>query len=251
MKQQSDRLRIARLAAGHKTVRDAAERFGWKYSTYNAHETGQNKFREDAARDYAKAFKVDAAWLMCLTDEPGGRFAESKSTPQLTIGRKVSRIDAPLKGILQSGVFRDLNDPTFSSEDVVTVMRDPEFPLVRHLAFDVADDAMNSVYPRGIFAGDKVIGIDIDDAGADIELEVGMIVVLERLRDNGQLRELTLRLVDDWDGKRVYRPDSKSGKYSTFTINDGIDDEGVAIKVICVVNQVQHQIWPRLSASRR
>lgn len=61
---QALRLRTARATAGYKTAADAITRFGWKASTYMAHENSQNGFRSDVARVYAKAFKVSAAWLM-------------------------------------------------------------------------------------------------------------------------------------------------------------------------------------------
>lgn len=59
-----DRLRRARLLAGYDTARAAIERFGWKASTYRAHENGQNKFRASDARAYAQAFKVSSSWLL-------------------------------------------------------------------------------------------------------------------------------------------------------------------------------------------
>lgn len=59
-----DRLRRARLLAGFDTARAAIERFGWKASTYRAHENGQNKFRASDAGAYARAYKTSSAWLL-------------------------------------------------------------------------------------------------------------------------------------------------------------------------------------------
>lgn len=59
-----DRLRRARLLAGFDTARAAIERFGWKASTYRAHENGQNKFGASDARAYARAYKVRSSWLL-------------------------------------------------------------------------------------------------------------------------------------------------------------------------------------------
>jgi transcriptional regulator with XRE-family HTH domain len=58
------RLREARKAAGFATGQDAASRFGWNYPTYAGHENGSRGMRADALRVYARAFKVDALWLM-------------------------------------------------------------------------------------------------------------------------------------------------------------------------------------------
>lgn len=61
---QAQRLRAARLGRGFQTAAAAIARFGWKQSTYLAHENGQNGIKADAALDYGKAFKVDPAWLL-------------------------------------------------------------------------------------------------------------------------------------------------------------------------------------------
>lgn len=58
------RLRLAREKAGFKSAAEAIERFGWKASTYLAHENGQNGIRADKAAVYADAFKVTVGWLL-------------------------------------------------------------------------------------------------------------------------------------------------------------------------------------------
>jgi transcriptional regulator with XRE-family HTH domain len=58
------RLKAAREAAGFSSARSAAQRHGWKESTYAAHENGQNKLKPDVAIEYAKAFNTTADWLM-------------------------------------------------------------------------------------------------------------------------------------------------------------------------------------------
>ncbi|HVZ18053.1 MAG TPA: S24 family peptidase [Terriglobales bacterium] len=62
--EQATRLRQAREDAGFKTAAAAIERFGWKQSTYLAHENGQNGLKVASAEQYAKAFGVDSAWLL-------------------------------------------------------------------------------------------------------------------------------------------------------------------------------------------
>jgi phage repressor protein C with HTH and peptisase S24 domain len=65
-----DRLRRARTEAGFSSARAAALRFGWKPSTYAAHENGQNRFDETVAREYARRFKVSPGWLLGLETPP-------------------------------------------------------------------------------------------------------------------------------------------------------------------------------------
>jgi phage repressor protein C with HTH and peptisase S24 domain len=58
------RLKAARVAASFRTATEASSAFGWKLSTYRAHENGQNQFDTKTALIYSQAFKVSAAWLL-------------------------------------------------------------------------------------------------------------------------------------------------------------------------------------------
>jgi len=61
---QSERLRWARNQAGYAVAADAIAAFGWKASTYHAHENGQNGLSVEAAGRYGAAYKVRAGWLL-------------------------------------------------------------------------------------------------------------------------------------------------------------------------------------------
>ncbi|MET4842659.1 helix-turn-helix domain-containing protein [Bradyrhizobium japonicum] len=60
---RANRLHAARKAAGFRSAREAAVRFGWPPKTYQAHETANLFFDEAAGRAYAEAFGVSAGWL--------------------------------------------------------------------------------------------------------------------------------------------------------------------------------------------
>lgn len=62
--EQGTRLRQARRAAGYQTATAATDRFGWKHSTYAAHENGQNGVPPGAAVRYGRAYKVDPGWIL-------------------------------------------------------------------------------------------------------------------------------------------------------------------------------------------
>lgn len=70
-KTMHDRLKISRQKAGYRSASQAIGYFGWKPSTYRAHENGQNPFRPSDAQEYARAYDVSAAWLLTgETDAP-------------------------------------------------------------------------------------------------------------------------------------------------------------------------------------
>lgn len=89
MEKMSDRLKQARQAAKFPSARGAAIRFGWKHSTYAAHENGQNEFDAEAAEIYGRAFKVSAAWLL-LGEGQRERRATVKVMGRIGAGAEIS-----------------------------------------------------------------------------------------------------------------------------------------------------------------
>lgn len=59
-----ERLRNARIAAGHATAKAAAAARGWNVSTFHAHENGSRAFSWERAVVYAAALNVSPEWLM-------------------------------------------------------------------------------------------------------------------------------------------------------------------------------------------
>ena len=58
-----DRLKRARMRH-FDTAAEAARSLGIAYSTYAAHENGQNDISVESARFYSRAFKVPAGWIL-------------------------------------------------------------------------------------------------------------------------------------------------------------------------------------------
>jgi hypothetical protein len=58
------RLRRARLAAGHRSAKAAADHFGWKVDRYEQHEGRRRNITFDQAIRYATTFGIDAASLI-------------------------------------------------------------------------------------------------------------------------------------------------------------------------------------------
>jgi len=68
-KLSAERLLSARAAAGFRSARSAAIRFGWTIPTYGAHENGTNGFSPSDAQKYGDAFNVNWKWLMLLSEQ--------------------------------------------------------------------------------------------------------------------------------------------------------------------------------------
>ncbi|MEH3146856.1 MAG: peptidase S24 [Methylobacterium frigidaeris] len=72
--EQGERLRLARIAAGYRSAREAALQSVWPESTYRAHETGTRTIGQDDAERYAAQFRrcgvaVTAKGLLFGDDE--------------------------------------------------------------------------------------------------------------------------------------------------------------------------------------
>ncbi|WP_276200603.1 S24 family peptidase [Chelatococcus sp. XZ-Ab1] len=129
--EMGDRLRRARIEAGFSSAMGAAKRFGWSPSTYAAHENGQNRFDEKAARKYAEAFKTSAAWL--LTGEGEG----------LTSGHTV-----PIMGYIGAGAEIQPEFEQVPPEGLDTV--ELPFPVPDDMiGLEVRGDSMLPAYSDG------------------------------------------------------------------------------------------------------
>lgn len=78
METMGDRLRKSREET-RISARQWAKRHGWPYSTYAAHENGQNDFDEEAAEAYGRALRKSPWWLLSGKGSP---------TPENLVGVK-------------------------------------------------------------------------------------------------------------------------------------------------------------------
>lgn len=73
MSEPKDRLMQARLAAGYKTVAEAARATKLHYQNWSDHEAGRRKIKEHNAKKYATKLKVSWIWLLTGHDAAARR----------------------------------------------------------------------------------------------------------------------------------------------------------------------------------
>ncbi len=168
---QSGRLKQARIAAGYKSARAAALRFHWPEVTFAKHENGERGIGR-AARKYARAFKVDEAWLLGLQEEASSLVRGIPVVGDVAIGRWH---DVDISTTQQIG--ERVSAPAKEDNDD------------ERLAVRLADASMNREFPQGSYA----IYAPADDDTDASEYVVGDVLYIERTR-NG-LREMSLRRV--------------------------------------------------------
>jgi transcriptional regulator with XRE-family HTH domain len=91
----AERLRWAREQHGkYSTPTEAARAFGWTVSTYLGHENGDRSPSRDAARRYARAYRVRWEWLLDNEGQPINGAPIVKIIGQVDAGGKVAFYDA-------------------------------------------------------------------------------------------------------------------------------------------------------------
>lgn len=186
------RLKEARKKAGFKTASQAIAQFGWRSSTYHAHENGQNRFGVDDAERYARAYGVSVEWLLAEKGE-AAITAEDTSRREHITDKRVSKCGtsglAPLTGFVARGLFREVDAPDMlPKESFRRLPADPRFDIAAQFDLIVQDEKIPDFAFRGDFLRCLKIA-DIQD-----ELAPGDWIILERTAEPN-LIEMTARKV--------------------------------------------------------
>jgi hypothetical protein len=106
LEQVTDRLRHARLRAGFSQRFAAADKFGWSYPDYVAHERGQADVPLQSAKQYAKGFGVSVEWLLYGIGEMDRREQRPRDPTVEELRQEVERLNnenAALLMLLKGG----------------------------------------------------------------------------------------------------------------------------------------------------
>jgi transcriptional regulator with XRE-family HTH domain len=147
------RLRWARQQHGqYPTPTDAAKAFGWTVSTYLGHENGDRNPSRDAAKRYARAYRVRWEWLL---------EGEGNPTTGKSAGRLVGSVDAG------SHVF------LYDNSKILEISETPPGAIATTSALEVMGGSM-----RGIADDGWLIFFD-DDRKVPTPALIGKLCVLQ------------------------------------------------------------------------
>lgn len=212
------RLKMARKDAGYDSAADAAKAFGWKISTYTAHENGQNPIRHEVAERYSKAFRVNPKWIL---------FGED--TAQLsTTDLETDTLE--IMGDVVAGSFREPTAP--ASSGASGMMADPRFPREAQFCLKVHGDSMNACQPTPILDGALIRCLSLEYGG--LPLRTGQIAVIHRTR--GDMVETTLKRVVWIANSFEFRPESSNPAHKTF--RPGPEDDGTTVTAFAIVTGI-------------
>lgn len=148
-------------------------------------------------------------------------------------------VPVPVVGTVEAGTFRAVEDISQEEPEFVLAAQDPQYPSARISAFDVAGDSMNALKPRPIFPGDRVIGINFEDLENRVPIRDGMVVVVERLRDGGHIREWSVKQVELYEDRIEFHPRSTNRKHQPIIVQRDLEaDDGQEVSILAIVRRV-------------
>lgn len=215
------RLQKARREAGYETAADAARAFGWPEITYQAHEADRRGIRPALAAQYARAFKVSAAWI--LTGEE-----------RLSLGvadRKLTQLK--VLGLVEAGAWREAEAMGTDIRSVAAPM-DQRFPKSNQFLLEVRGDSMDRCRPTPLLPGTLLRCIDFKSG--EVTLKSGQIAVVERKRDGGHLIETTVKRVHVFADRVELHPESSNKIHQPIVIrNDWKHQDRTTVEVVAIV----------------
>ena len=210
---------------------ELARRSGVPYDSINKYLRGDtDNPRGPVLNKLADAIGKSHVWLReGIEIEPDGDISPSSA----------KWVPARKAGIVAAGLFREVDEFDQSEPEDITVPRDETFPNARQLTFEVEGDSMNELRPRPILPGDTIVATAYEDIADRVVLRDGMVVVVQRERDGGQMREWSVKQIEIYEDRTEFHPRSSNPKHKPIVVNRQFDaDDGVSVEVIGVVRMV-------------
>lgn len=147
--------------------------------------------RADTIEDIAKALDLEPNWLRTGTGIKSLKDAMGELYPRVMRFPHHKENDLQYGGIVEAGAFRAVELFSQEEDKRIPIAPDPRFPKARQYAWEVRGDSMDKA---GITEGMYVAGVNYMDFVEHYgDLSDGMLVVVERSRDDGAETELTVK----------------------------------------------------------
>ncbi len=154
-------------------------------------------------------------------------------------------VRATYGGIVEAGTFREVGEFDDPSRDPEFVPRDERFPLAAYFTFDVAGDSMNAADPP-IRPGSRVVAVKLEHFRNRLALQTGDIVVIERTRDDGALRERSIKELQLDEAETRFCPRSTNLRHQPIVVpKDFAPDEATQVEILGVVIDVMTKVRRR------
>jgi len=217
---------IENLKAPGKSQSGLARHIGLQASMVNKIVNGKRKLSSKELADAASYFGQPIPQAELEHSAPG------------------SMTSAVVVGVVEAGTFREVDELADDYERVeIYVPADDKFPNARVMAFDVAGDSMNRLEPRPILPGDRIACVAYEDVAHIMPLRDGMVVVVERVRAGGHMREWSVKQLEIYDDRQELHPRSSNPKHKPIVIDRDLDaDDGTSVEIVGLVRRVINDI---------
>lgn len=222
-----DRLKQARLDAGFRTATEAARILRVKVPTYLGHENGSRKFDTGYAKLYARHFKVSSGWL--LTGEQLAGHGENGAVSRTSETGIVNITTTPglrVLGEVAAGVWLEVDPISQYDEPLfeVPVPEDSRFPKGAVYGLLVRGTSLNKI------ADDGDILVCLDRASAGFDIADDDLVIVERVRAQDGLREVSAKRARRINGHKLELwPESTDPRFQDPISTSVVGDDHIRI----------------------
>ncbi|KKB81040.1 hypothetical protein VW35_02410 [Devosia soli] len=218
-----------------------ADLLGVSRATVNRLANDHSKLKRDRAELMAPHLGVTAEDLM-LNRLPWE--AKTSAPPDGEhIRRGLPLGSAIVVATVEAGAWREVDEFDQSDPEWVAVPPDDKYPDATQDVYNVAGDSMNALQPHPITPGSRVVAIRYDEIASRAPLRDGLVVVVQRSRNGGQERELTVKQVAWFDDRIEFQPRSTNPKHKPIVVeHDSWEDNGVEVAIVGLVRDIIHRL---------
>ena len=185
-------------------------------------------------------------WLMAGAgpEQPGAEPESSAGSRDPDIGAN-GFVRAMYGGIVEAGTYREIGEFADPDREPDFVPRDERFPRAAYFIFDVAGDSMNAAEPP-MKAGSRVVAVRLDNFRNRLALQSGDIVVIERTREDGALRERSVKELELGEDETRFCPRSTNPRHQPIVVPKDFEaDDATNVQVLGVVIDVMTKVRRR------
>jgi len=211
-------------------------------ATVNRLANDHSKLKRDRAEVMAPLLGVTADDLMLNRLPWADSTNTSPNAPELTKAKRALG-SAPMVATVEAGAWREVDEFDQSDPEWIAVPPDDKYPDATQEVYLVSGDSMNALQPHPITPGSRLICVRYDEIAARAPLRDGLVVIVQRTRDGGHVRELSVKEVAWFDDRIEFQPRSTNPRHKPIVVeHDNWEDNGVEVAIVALVRDVLHKL---------
>lgn len=218
-----------------------ADLIGVSRATVNRLANDHSKLKRDRAAMMAKHLGVSTEDLMLNRLPWEAKTSAPPDDEAVKRGRTLG--SAIVVATVEAGAWREVDEFDQSSPEWVAVPPDDKYPDATQDVYDVAGDSMNALQPHPITPGSRLVAVRYDEISSRAPLRDGLVVVVQRSRNGGHERELTVKQVAWFEDRIEFQPKSTNPKHKPIIVeHDSWEDNGVEVAIVGLVRDIIHRL---------